>query len=86
MPALTIRNVPEDIHRGLKALAVSHGRSTEAEVREILAAAVQPGGRMRMGQALVAIWRQSGKLSDDEVAIIAGARDRSLAEPMHIDE
>lgn len=86
MPALTIRNVPEDIHRGLKALAVSHGRSTEAEIREILAAAVQPGGRMQMGKALAAIWQQRGKLSDDELAVIEGARDRAPAEPMRFDE
>jgi plasmid stability protein len=56
MPALTIRNIPDDVHRGLKALAARHGRSAEAEVRELIAAAVKPEGRLRMGEALAAIW------------------------------
>lgn len=85
MPALTIRNIPDDIHRGLKALAASHGHSTEAEVREILAAAVKPEGRVRMGQALAAIWGPVG-LTDEEAAIIDSARDRTPAEPMSFDE
>jgi plasmid stability protein len=85
MPAITIRNVPEDIHRGLKALAASHGRSTEAEVRDILAAAVNPEGRVRMGQALDAIWATVG-MDDREAAVIAGARDRTVAKPMSFDE
>ncbi len=40
MPTLTIRNLTEDVHRALRLRAASHGRSVEAEVREILAAAV----------------------------------------------
>lgn len=85
MAALTIRNLPDDIHRGLKALAVRHGRSTEAEVREILSAAVQPEGRVRLGQALAAIWRQDGGLSDQEATAIETALDRAPAEPMRFD-
>ncbi|GAA3603565.1 hypothetical protein GCM10022199_04110 [Marihabitans asiaticum] len=37
---LTIRNVDEATHDRLRALAARHGRSVEAEVRGILAAAV----------------------------------------------
>lgn len=85
MPALTIRNIPDDIHQSLKALAASHGRSTEAEVREILTAAVKPEGRKRMGQALAAIWGTAG-LTDEEVAIIDSARDRTPAQPFSFDE
>ena len=33
MPAMTIRNIPEETHRAIKALAMAHGRSAEAEVR-----------------------------------------------------
>jgi len=36
MAAIVIRNIPEATHRALKARAKAHGRSTEAEVREIL--------------------------------------------------
>ena len=81
MSAITIRNLPDDIHSGLKALALSHGRSTEAEVREILAAAVKPEGRVRMGQALGAIWAPIG-LTNEETAIMDSARDRTPADPM----
>ena len=34
MAILTIRNVPDDVHRALRVRAARHGRSTEAEVRD----------------------------------------------------
>ncbi|MDR2212315.1 MAG: plasmid stabilization protein, partial [Pseudomonadales bacterium] len=37
MATLTVRNVPDDVHRALRVRAAQHGRSTAAEVREILA-------------------------------------------------
>lgn len=40
MPAITVRSLPEETHRALKARAAIHGRSTEAEVRSILNEAV----------------------------------------------
>lgn len=40
MPTLTIRSVPEHVHRALRLRAAEHGRSVEAEVRALLAAAV----------------------------------------------
>lgn len=49
MAILTVRNVPDDVHRALRVRAAQHGRSTEAEVREILAAAVKPSSRVRVG-------------------------------------
>lgn len=85
MPALTVRNIPEDIHLGLKALAASHGRSAEAEVRELIAAAVKPASRVKMGQALWELGREIG-LTDAEVAIMDSARDRTPAEPMSFDK
>ena len=36
MAILTVRNVPDDVHRALRVRAAKHGRSTEAEVREIV--------------------------------------------------
>lgn len=42
MAAITIRNLPDEVHRALKARAQRHGRSTEAEVRDILEKAVAP--------------------------------------------
>ena len=82
MPALHIRNIPDDIHQGLKALANSHGRSTEAEVREILALAVKP---VRMGEALWALGREIG-LTDESIQTINDSRDRAPATPMSFDE
>ena len=85
MPALTIRNIPEDIHRGLKALAASHGQSTEAEVRAILAAAVKPETRLKMGQALWELGRTAG-LTDEDIAAMNATRNSTPAEPIQFDE
>lgn len=52
MATLTIRNLPEEVHRALRVRAAERGRSTEAEVREILAAAVNAEGRLRVGTEL----------------------------------
>ncbi|MDK4807968.1 MAG: plasmid stabilization protein [Novosphingobium aromaticivorans] len=84
MPALTIRNIPEDVHRGLKALAASHGQSTEAEVRAILAAAVKPASRLKMGQALWELGREVG-LTNDDIAAIEASRDSKPAVPLSFD-
>jgi plasmid stability protein len=84
MPALTIRNIPDDVHRGLKALAARHGRSAEAEVRELIAAAVKPEGRLRMGEALAATAPLA--MTDEELAVIEGSRDRAPANPVSFDE
>lgn len=39
MAALTVRNIPADVHAALKRRATRHGRSAEAEVRALLAQA-----------------------------------------------
>ncbi|MBC7625098.1 MAG: plasmid stability protein [Aeromicrobium sp.] len=58
MPAITVRNLSEETHRALKVRAAQHGRSTEAEIREILASAVKPA--LGLGTALADIGRNSG--------------------------
>jgi plasmid stability protein len=85
MPALTIRNIPDDIHRGLKALAAKHGRSAEAEVRELIASAVFPSQRQRLGTAMTDVWG-CVRLTEDEAQIIDGARDRAPAKPIGFEE
>ncbi len=55
MPNVTIRNLPDETHRAIKARARRHGRSTEAEIREILKAAAQPPGTLRLGDELAAL-------------------------------
>ena len=34
MPSITVRNVPDDVHRALRVRAARHGRSPEAELRD----------------------------------------------------
>lgn len=40
MAAITVRNLDDDVQHLLKLRAVAHGRSMEAEVRDILTSAV----------------------------------------------
>ncbi|OZI78652.1 MULTISPECIES: FitA-like ribbon-helix-helix domain-containing protein [Alcaligenaceae] len=42
MANVLIRNLPAEVHRALKVRAALNERSTDAEIREILTAAVQP--------------------------------------------
>ncbi len=65
MPAVTIRNLPEETHRALKQRAASHGLSTEAEIRAILEAAVKPSSRVKLGSELAAFGRRFGGLDLD---------------------
>lgn len=60
MAAITIRNLPDSVHRALKHRANEHGRSTEAEVRAILEEAVLPATRRKMGTELAEIGRRHG--------------------------
>jgi plasmid stability protein len=81
MAAVTIRNISDETHRALRARAVHHGRSTEAEIREILEAAVRPSGRVKLGSLLAAIGRDA-ELSNSDVEALHRQRDRTPAEPM----
>ena len=46
MTILTVRNVPDEVHRALPVRAAMRSRSPEAEVRAILKDAVAPEGRI----------------------------------------
>jgi plasmid stability protein len=76
MAILTVRNLPDEVHRALRLRAVQHGRSTEAEVRALLEEAVKPQGRLKLGSWLADIGRKV-KLTDEEVALI-NQRDTSV--------
>lgn len=84
MPAVTIRNLSEATHRALKVRAAQHGRSTEAEMRDILEAAVRPADRLRLGSALAEVSRKIG-LANADVEALEKVRDRSPAEPLRFD-
>lgn len=84
MAILTVRNVPDDVHRALRVRAAQHGRSTEAEVREILAAVVKPEKRVRVGEAIAAIGRKIG-LTNEDFAVFESVRDKTPAKPLSFD-
>lgn len=75
---LTVRNLPEEVHRALRVRAALHGHSMEAEVREILESAIHPPGRMKLGSLLADMGRQA-RLSDAEFAVFSEVRDTSPA-------
>ncbi len=77
---LIVRNLPDEVHRALRVRAAQHGRSTEAEVREILAAAVKPAQRVRLGDALAALGCDIG-LTNDDWDIFDQMGDKVAAEP-----
>lgn len=79
MPAVTIRKLSPETHRALKARARGHGRSTEAEIRAILDAAVKPAGETGIGSALMKLGR---RFRGVELAI---ARDPAPAQPMRFE-
>ena len=81
MPAGTIRNLSEETHRALKVRAAQHGRSAEAEMRDILETAVRPATRLRLGTALAEASRRIG-LTNEDVEALERTFDRTPAEPM----
>lgn len=62
---LTVRNVPDEVHRALRVRAAQRGRSTEAEVRAILAETVLREGRVGLGSMLAGVGRRA-RLTEDE--------------------
>lgn len=79
MPSITIRNVPDEVHRAIRIRAARHGRSTEAEIRDILERAAKPEGRVKLGSFLASIARKTGGLTDEEHTIFESVRDKSKA-------
>ena len=82
MAMLTVRSLPDEVHRALRARAARHGRSTEAEVRAILAETVLPEGRLALGSLLSAVGRRAG-LTEDEFAGFA-QRDATPGRPVDL--
>ncbi|HMS77315.1 FitA-like ribbon-helix-helix domain-containing protein [Gordonia sp. (in: high G+C Gram-positive bacteria)] len=84
MKNVTIRNLSDEVHRAIRVRAAENDRSVEAEMRAILAEAVQPRDRVRLGSMLAEIWSED-PLTDDEHAIL-NSRDRTPHEPMDLTE
>ncbi|ARO32771.1 plasmid stability protein StbC (plasmid) [Rhizobium sp. NXC14] len=82
MASVTVRNLPDEVHRALRVRAAMHGRSTEAEIREILETIVRPPERVKLGSLLASIARDAGGLTDAEAEHFNQLRDKTPAEPM----
>ncbi|MDM0069402.1 Arc family DNA-binding protein [Variovorax sp. J31P207] len=79
MPVITVRNLPDEVHRAIRVRAATHGRSTEAEIRFILEAAVTPEGRVKLGTLLAGIGRELGGID------LKISRDKTPAEPLRFE-
>jgi plasmid stability protein len=85
MASVTVRNLPDEVHRALRVRAAHHGRSTEAEIREILETAARPPQRVKLGSLLASIAREAGGLTDAEAESFNQLRDKMPAEPMRFE-
>jgi plasmid stability protein len=85
MRSITIRNVPDEVYSAIRVRAAQHGRSIEAEVREMLESAVKPEGRVKLGSLLTEIGCKV-KLTDEEFAIFEGLRDKTPARAVSFEE
>ena len=81
MAMMTVRNIPDEIYRGLRVQAAMHGQSAEAEMRSILESAIKNRNRIKLGSLLLEIGNQA-RLTDDEFSIISQVRDKTPAEPV----
>jgi plasmid stability protein len=81
MATVTIRNLSDEAHRALKVRAARHNRSTEAEMRAILEAAVRPEERLRLGTAMSEMSRKLG-LTNADVEALERVRETRPTEPM----
>ena len=81
MANVTIRNLPDEVHRALRVRAATHGRSTEAEIRDILETTVRPPQRVKLGSLLAEIGREVG-LTEEECEVFDEVRDRASSEPV----
>ena len=81
MATVTVRNLPDEVHRALRVRAAKHGRSTEAEIRHILELTVRPPERLRLGTALAELSRRVG-LTDEDIAAFEQIREKTPAKPV----
>jgi plasmid stability protein len=84
MATVTVRNLPDEVHRALRVRAAMNGRSAEAEIREILEATVRPRERLRLGTALAELGRRVG-LTNEDFEVLEHVRDKMPAEPVRFE-
>jgi len=84
MAMLTVRHLPDEVHRALRARAATKGHSMEAEVREILETAVKPPERVKLGSLLANVG-QKARLSDAEFSAFESVRSKAPAQAPSFD-
>jgi plasmid stability protein len=85
MAVVTVRNLPDAVHRALRVRAAHNGRSTEAEIRDILETVARPPDRVKLGSLLASIAREAGGLTDAESEHFNQLRDKTPPEPMRFE-
>lgn len=85
MGMLIVRNLPDEVYRALGVRAARHGCSIEAEVQEILSAAVKPQGRVRLGDAMAALMQGVG-LTNEEGEAMQRTKDTTPAVAPRLDD
>lgn len=59
MAQITIRQLPDEVHRALKTQARAQGKSAEALARSLLRRGLFPADRLRPGDLLQSIWKDA---------------------------
>jgi plasmid stability protein len=81
MVAVTVRGIPDETHRAIKARAARNHRSTESEIRAILEDSAFPTHRVGLGSVLARAGRDAG-FTDEDVEQILAVRCSAPAEPL----
>ncbi len=82
MTTLTVRGLSDETRRALKLRAHKNGRSMEAEVRRIIAQAVQEDSNWH--QDVLSIARRNGVTQEDHDALVQALSevDKPIEEPV----
>ena len=78
-------NPTYEVHRAPRIRAATHGRSTEAEVCDILETVVKPPERIKLGSLLTSIVREAGGMTTAEAERFIQLRNSMPAEPMRLE-
>lgn len=71
MSTITVRNLSDDVQRRIKVRAAAHGRSMEAEVRDILTTAVS-------SSSMVVDWLEAARSTAVDLELPARTAPREL--------
>lgn len=84
MRSVTIRKVPDEVHRAIRVRAARQGHSIEAEMRDILESAVRPEGRVKLGSMLAEVGRKM-RLTEEELVVLKSVRDNTPARAVSLE-